>query len=423
MHRILQRAMSSTSSAKRLRGVVFDMDGTLTIPNLDFTEMYQRCNVPLDQDLLAAIDQMEPDAAAKANRVIDEMEEEGRRTLQLEPGAATFAKWLHFHNIPTAIVTRNTAETVTHLHKLWEADGLPLPRFHPAISRDDPPDLPAKPDPAAKAIIAQEWDVDFSEILMVGDSPSNDVVFGKAAGTQTALVDSGRRHVEEQGGKPTHGADFVVDNLALLPHLLWGKYEIGAGALQNSDHLPTSHAFPKPPPPTTEIELAALNGDLPTIKRLLLDSEAGQIRTAHPLDVGDGDGDGDGMNSAIVWASEGGVVDCVKALVAGMVGADGRGGDLLDQKGYMGATAVSRAARRGHADILDVLLAAGANPDIGNAKLQFPLHIAAFHNQTDAVNVLLKWNADTYVLDRKGRTPAEDTKDASLRDAILSVRC
>merc|ERR1719424_1662788 len=106
-----------------------------------------------------------------------------------------------------------------------------------------------------------------------------------------------------------------------------------------------------------------------------------------------------------------------------MVGVDGRGGDLLDQKGYMGATAVSRAARRGHADILDVLLAAGANPDIGNDKLQFPLHIAAFHNQTDAVNVLLKWNADTYVLDRKGRTPAEDTKDASLRDAILSVRC
>lgn len=420
MQRVLQRAMSSTSSAKRLRGVVFDMDGTLTTPNLDFTEMYQRCNVPLDQDLLAAIDQMEPDAAAHANRVIDEMEEEGRRTLQLEPGAATFAKWLHFHNIPTAVVTRNTAETVAHLHELWEADGVPLPRLHPAIARDDPPDLPAKPNPAAMAIIAKEWNVsDFSEILMVGDSPSNDVVFGQRAGTQTALVDSGRRHVEEQDGEPIHGADFRVDHLALLPHLLWEKYEIGAGALQNSDHLPTSHAFPKPLPPTTEIELAAFNGDLPTIQQLVSDSQAGRTRTRHLLDVGDDDG----MNSAIVWASEGGFVDCVKALVAGMGGVDGRGGDLLDQKGYMGATAVSRAARRGHADILDVLLAAGANPDIGNDKLQFPLHIAAFHNQTDAVNVLLKWNANTYVLDRKGRTPAEDTKDASLRDAILSVRC
>ena len=43
----LQRAMS-TVPVKRLRGVVFDMDGTLTVPNLDFTEMYRRCNVPVD---------------------------------------------------------------------------------------------------------------------------------------------------------------------------------------------------------------------------------------------------------------------------------------------------------------------------------------------------------------------------------------
>jgi hypothetical protein len=41
----------------------------------------------------------------------------------------------------------------------------------------------------------------------------------------------------------------------------------------------------------------------------------------------------------------------------------------------------------------------------------------------DAVNVLLKWNADTNVLDRKGRTPAEDTDgNKEIRDAILSAR-
>ena len=150
---------------------------------------------------------------------------------------------------------------------------------------------------------------------------------------------------------------------------------------------------------------------------ILEESQEGrQIQQSHLLDV---DND-DGTNSAIVWASERGFVDSVKTLVAGMVDVDGV---LIDKKGYMGATAVSRAARHGHAEILDVLLAAGANPNIANNKIQYPLHIAAFHNHMDAVNVLLKWNADTNVLDRKGRTPAEDTDgNKEIRDAILSAR-
>ena len=119
-----------------LRGVVFDMDGTLTVPNLDFKVMYgmfwgavsnarrrsrasarhprhpqpspppppERCGVDASDDLLAAIATMPADKAAAANAVIDEMEAEGRRTLQLEKGVAELARWLQFHNIPTALV-------------------------------------------------------------------------------------------------------------------------------------------------------------------------------------------------------------------------------------------------------------------------------------------------------------------------------
>ena len=36
-------------------------------------------------------------------------------------------------------------------------------------------------------------------VAEVGDSPSNDVTFGKAAGVSTALVDTGRRHLEGAG--------------------------------------------------------------------------------------------------------------------------------------------------------------------------------------------------------------------------------
>merc|ERR1719163_1567741 len=143
---LMARSTSATPSAVRplLRGVVFDMDGTLTKPNLDFAEMYRRCGVDKSEDILAAIAAKPLDERAAAQAVIDEMEGEGRRTLELMPGAVELARWLHLHGIPMSMVTRNTFLTVDHLHgALWEPAG--LPRFAPAIARDSPADLPPKP--------------------------------------------------------------------------------------------------------------------------------------------------------------------------------------------------------------------------------------------------------------------------------------
>ena len=90
--------MQRTIQLPRLRGVVFDMDGTLSVPNLDFTEMYSRCNVPLNEDLLEAISQMTTENAKKTNDVIDEMEKEGRRrfALFLDPNTTAIKHVLNF---------------------------------------------------------------------------------------------------------------------------------------------------------------------------------------------------------------------------------------------------------------------------------------------------------------------------------------
>lgn len=102
------------------------MDGTLTKPNLDFKEMYARCGVDRKLDILAEIAAMPPDRAREAHAVIEEMEEEGRRNLALERGAAELCGWLRYHGIPMALVTRNTRHTVDHMHKaLWKPLGLP----------------------------------------------------------------------------------------------------------------------------------------------------------------------------------------------------------------------------------------------------------------------------------------------------------
>ena len=107
---------SSTSTGRPpLTGAVFDMDGTISVPNLDFKVMYERCGVPMSEDLLRSIAAMPANQATAANAVIDEMEAEGRRTLQLEKGAKELASWLAFHGVPMALVTRNSALTVDHM--------------------------------------------------------------------------------------------------------------------------------------------------------------------------------------------------------------------------------------------------------------------------------------------------------------------
>jgi ankyrin repeat protein len=54
---------------------------------------------------------------------------------------------------------------------------------------------------------------------------------------------------------------------------------------------------------------------------------------------------------------------------------------------------MNRAARRGHVQVLQRLAEAGANLDISNDTLQYPLPFAAFKQNQDAVKVLLEHGA------------------------------
>jgi uncharacterized protein len=95
----------------------------------------------------------------------------------------------------------------------------------------------------------------------------------------------------------------------------------------------------------------------------------------------------------------------------------------VNQRGFLGNTALSRACRQGHEGAVRALLATpGVDPNVGNDKLQFPLHFAAFQRHAGVVRLMLESGlCDTTVTDRKGRTPAEDTKDVAIREMILGA--
>ena len=65
------------STIRAIKGVIFDMDGTLTIPVLNFNEMRARLGLPQGTDILAAVANMGAEERERAMEIIEECEEEG----------------------------------------------------------------------------------------------------------------------------------------------------------------------------------------------------------------------------------------------------------------------------------------------------------------------------------------------------------
>ena len=60
------------------------MDGTLTVPVLKFSEMRSRLGLSPNQDILPTVQGFPPDKKAWAMAIIEEMEEEGVRLMQVQ---------------------------------------------------------------------------------------------------------------------------------------------------------------------------------------------------------------------------------------------------------------------------------------------------------------------------------------------------
>jgi HAD superfamily hydrolase (TIGR01509 family) len=182
-----------------IRGVIFDMDGTLTIPVIDFALMRRRLDIP-EGDILAVIRSWPEDRQEIAFGIIEEIEEDGRFKLQLQPGAEALMRTLEARRIPRAILTRNTEKTVRHLQsRLHTAFSVIITRAFPTF----------KPDPAPALHICQLWEMDPARVLLVGDY-RDDLTCGKKAGTRTCLL------LNDHNTLFADQADFTVSSLEEL---------------------------------------------------------------------------------------------------------------------------------------------------------------------------------------------------------------
>lgn len=187
------------------RLVIFDLDGTLTRPFLDFARI--RAAIGLGEPLLEAMLAL-PDGPARerAFATLEGFESEAAERSELNDGAREILETLRRFDIPAGLVTRNSRASA---RRTLEKHGL---RFDIVMTRDDAPPKP-RPEPLLR--ICEHFRVAPAEALMVGDFRL-DVAAGKAAGTRTALLTNGRA----ASWLPEAPPDHLLERLADLERLL-----------------------------------------------------------------------------------------------------------------------------------------------------------------------------------------------------------
>lgn len=179
------RATSQDAIARSApRAVLFDMDGTLTCPMLDFPRIKRDMGIG-DRPILEALADMDPAARQVAEQILLRHEEVAAEQSTLNVGCLELLTRLGELNIATALITRNSRQSVTTVlatHRL---------AIDVLVSRED---APFKPHPAGLLRACAQLGVSPADAWMVGDG-QYDVEAGAAAGIATIWLCHGRaRH-------------------------------------------------------------------------------------------------------------------------------------------------------------------------------------------------------------------------------------
>lgn len=169
-------------SLARIRHWVFDMDGTLTLAAHDFPAIKRALDIPQEDDILGHLAALPADVAATKHRWL--LEHERGLALASKPakGAVELVRELSGRGYNLGILTRNARELAyVTLEAIGIADCFAV---HDVLGRDE---AAPKPDPGGLLKLAGAWNVQPSEMVMVGDYQF-DLACGRAAGTQTVLV-------------------------------------------------------------------------------------------------------------------------------------------------------------------------------------------------------------------------------------------
>ena len=187
----------------RPAALLFDMDGTLTRPMLDFPAIKAEMGIG-HSPILEALAEMDQRRRAEAEAILLRHEDVAAARSSLNEGCLELMEWIEQERLPLALITRNSrrsAEVVVARHGL---------KMGVLIARDEGM---FKPDPAPLWLACQRMGVNASEAWMIGDG-RYDIEAGLAAGMKTVWIS--HRRPRDFAAEPWR----VANDLSELNNLL-----------------------------------------------------------------------------------------------------------------------------------------------------------------------------------------------------------
>jgi HAD superfamily hydrolase (TIGR01549 family) len=191
----------------KIRGVIFDLDGTLVDSHLDFDAMRREMRFPFGSPILEALDEMPDERAASCRALLQHYEMDAAEKATLQDGVVGFLELLDARGIHRAVVTRNRSDAAKRTLQMLKLN------FEIVITREDGP---VKPDPWAIQHICRAWRIKAQDALVIGDFHF-DIESGRRAGSRTMLLTHGRDAAELQG---TSEPDYIVDSFVEAARIL-----------------------------------------------------------------------------------------------------------------------------------------------------------------------------------------------------------
>jgi HAD superfamily hydrolase (TIGR01509 family) len=196
-----------------IQSVIFDMDGTITKPTLNFDQIRRDLGfAPDGGDILTLIGEMDSDEQIKAHEILERHERMAIENSSLNNTARHTLETLRDASIDIGILTRNTrknAIAVAEMHGLV---------FDAIYAREDGP---VKPDSFGVFKLCDAFGTKPAETIVVGDY-IDDITCAKSAGATAVLLETHKNAAEF-----AIFADFAITSLDKILKIIENmKYEV-----------------------------------------------------------------------------------------------------------------------------------------------------------------------------------------------------
>ena len=160
--------------------LLFDMDGTLTRPMLDFAQI--RLEMGIDGPILEAMASMDAARRHRCDQILERHEERAASESSLNPGCRELLELARSRQIAMAVITRNSRRSVAAFQDRHSIS------FEVSITRDD---CVFKPDPRPLLLACGRLRCEPMRAWMIGDG-RHDLDAADAAGIRSVWISHGR---------------------------------------------------------------------------------------------------------------------------------------------------------------------------------------------------------------------------------------